>query len=318
MLVRNPKKLVRPGQWVLAKIDPTCWVKTHSYDFRHHDVAWICITSRYGPRYDTRNYFEHYYSVSWRFPRTEPVAEGEREYFSHDSEYRFRNTEGDPDTLYKENSYCKANTWDFGLLGVNGSGMPQYDETEHAKERDGKAGFLYVPASDDPDECPGGDYSLYFCDHCNRFVVPHSDDSGTLRCPMCDYVGLMMQNEKVCDYLEGVREKAHAMGIGRDLERKIGQLYNMTFTCTRDDEGFDRKLEQTRRVIIGKDFAPLSFDWALYRPPVQSGKDRTFVMNGGLIYHGPTCPGDGSSPSLTVDMDWSINGRRDSYWGLHT
>ena len=32
-LIRNPRKLVRPGQWVLAKIDPTCWVKTHSYDF---------------------------------------------------------------------------------------------------------------------------------------------------------------------------------------------------------------------------------------------------------------------------------------------
>ena len=204
-----------------------------------------------------------------RLPRTYSLAEGEREYFSHDSEYRFRNSDDNPDSCYKENQYCKAATWDFGLLELNGSGQPGWDETELRERATGHGGYLYTPASSDPEECPGGDYSLYFCDLCDRFVVPHSDDSGTLRCPMCDYVGLMMHDSSTCEYLDKVREKAHEMGVSHDLERKIGQLYDYSYSWTRDGEGFDEKRVQNRRVVLGKDFAPLSFDFAIYRPKVE-------------------------------------------------
>src|SRR5271157_763100 len=119
-LIRNNRKLVRPGRWVLAKIDPTCWIKTHSYDFQSYDVAWLCITTEYGPVYDSRTCFDHHYRVNWRFPRAEPVAQGEREYFSHHREYRVKNTDPGP-SCWKDGSYAGAATYDFGLLEYNGS-----------------------------------------------------------------------------------------------------------------------------------------------------------------------------------------------------
>ena len=50
-----------------------------------------------------------------------------------------------------------------------------------------------------------------------------------------------------------------------------------------------------RTVTLFKDFAPQSFGllW-------KSGEH--VYMNGGLIYQGPTCPADGSFPSLTVNI----------------
>ena len=52
--------------------------------------------------------------------------------------------------------------------------------------------------------------------------------------------------------------------------------------------------------MLGKDFAPYSFDFALYRPGAKDA--RKFVFNGGLIFQGPSCPADGSFPSLTVSL----------------
>ena len=41
--------------------------------------------------------------------------------------------------------------------------------------------------------------------------------------------------------------------------------------------------------MLGKDFAPYSFDFALYRPGVKDA--RKFVFNGGLIFSRPELPG---------------------------
>ena len=50
----------------------------------------------------------------------------------------------------------------------------------------------------------------------------------------------------------------------------------------------------------------------MYRGDGIGGWDHWF--NGGLIYHGPDVPGDGSSPSLSVDTSDSTAPR----WSVHT
>ena len=54
------------------------------------------------------------------------------------------------------------------------------------EHHDGKGKWLYEPASDDPELCPGGDWSRYECDGCGKFVTPFSNDQGDLICPMCE------------------------------------------------------------------------------------------------------------------------------------
>jgi hypothetical protein len=73
-------------------------------------------------------------------------------------------------------------------------------------------------------------------------------------------------------------------------------------------------------VELYSDFAPHSFTFCLYRianpeaprgTPIERGR---FVFNGGLIYHGPDSPGDGSFPALSV----SLSRRTDARWEVHT
>ena len=56
---------------------------------------------------------------------------------------------------------------------------------------------------------------------------------------------------------------------------------------------------------LGKDFAPHSFSFAVYR-------DGQFLFNGGLIYQGPEQPADGSPPSFTVSLAEGTG------WFIHT
>ncbi len=273
-LIRNNRKLVRPGQWVLAKIDPTCWMKTHSYDFQYHDVAWLCIATEYGPVYDSRSCFDHSYRVNWRFPRAEPVAEGEREYFSHHREYRVK-TEGDAAEIWKDGSYNHAAPYDFGLLEYNGSGTPgPWDKDEHDRRRNGAGGYLYVPASDNEKECPGGDYSLYFCDQCNRFVLPWSDDNGNLVCAGCDPLSGIIYDQKTADQIDRARDLADFVGpdARRSFERGIEHL---AYT--------PNGRELPRRAYLHKE-DKFSFYFVI---SVYSDGKWSRDYNGGLIMHGP-------------------------------
>lgn len=57
---------------------------------------------------------------------------------------------------------------------------------------------------------------------------------------------------------------------------------------------------------LGRDFAPYSFSFAMYR------RDGRFWFNGGLIYQGDDSLADGGFPSLTVNLHTKTG------WFVHT
>jgi DNA-directed RNA polymerase subunit RPC12/RpoP len=134
--------------------------------------------------------------------------------------------------------------------------------------------------------CPGGDYSCYQCLLCERYVEPFSNEDGDLLCEYCEVRGLVMLNTEDLDHLEQVREFARAAGLSKQLERQLHYL-----------AGYGQSGNQC---VLGKDFAPHSFSFAMYRPGTKEA--RKFIFNGGLIFQGPSCPADGSFPSLTVSL----------------
>lgn len=69
--------------------------------------------------------------------------------------------------------------------------------------------------------------------------------------------------------------------------------------------------ENNRTAELGYDFAPHSMSFA-----IRDGD--TFIFNGGWIYAGPGAPGDGSFPSLSVDLN-SLSGNAPKHaWNIHT
>lgn len=208
-------------------------------------------------------------------PPHEPVAEGEREYFTHSCEYQVKNT--DPESLcWKDGSYARATTYDFGLLEYNGSGTPgPWDEDEHNKRRHGTGGYLYEPASDNEDDCPGGDYSLYFCDKCNKFVIPWSNDDGKLVCSGCDPIGGLIHDAETADQIDRARALADFVGpdARRSLERGIEHL-----AYAPNGRGLPR-----RAYLQGEDKFSFYFVISVYSEHIKWSRD----YNGGLIMHGP-------------------------------
>jgi hypothetical protein len=108
------------------------------------------------------------------------------------------------------------------------------------------------------------------------------------------------------EHLDAVREWARQNQLLETLDAALFDL----------GEGIGR----SNWVELYSDFAPHSFGFCLYRienpdaprgTPLSRGR---FVFNGGLIYHGPQCPADGSFPSLSV----SLSGRTDARWEVHT
>ena len=51
----------------------------------------------------------------------------------------------------------------------------------------------------------------------------------------------------------------------------------------------------------GYDFAPRAFSFGVYILP-ENGSERRLSLNGAMIYQGPSCPADGSFPSLCVSL----------------
>jgi hypothetical protein len=115
-------------------------------------------------------------------------------------------------------------------------------------------------------------------------VKPFSNDQRDLLCPTCEATGLVILDDEQLDRLDRVREHARALGLSDQLERQLNYL-----------AGYDGS-----QCVLGYDFAPHSFSFCLYKPGTKD--ERKFRMNGGLIYQGPNCPGDGSFPSLTVSL----------------
>jgi hypothetical protein len=91
--------------------------------------------------------------------------------------------------------------------------------------------------------------------------------------------------------------------LGRDLCRLFQML---TVGMTKDNE---------RNAELCSDFAPLSLRFAIW----DGERSRAnLVLNGGWIYAGPSAPGDGSFPSLSVDLSYVTGQRPTHSWNVHT
>jgi hypothetical protein len=152
---------------------------------------------------------------------------------------------------------------------------------------------LYEPASDDPEICPGGDWSRYECDICGKFVKPFLNDEGDLVCPTCEASGLVILDDELLDKLEREREFARTVGLSDQFERQLDYLAGY---ATGDGE-------PKRQCLLSDDFAPHSFCFAHFvLPKYTADGKRQFWFNGGLIWQGPGASGDGSFPSLSVSL----------------
>ena len=274
MLKKTTLRALSPGQWARVRIpDYECWQKNQTgyCCTKPGDEVDICVMPIYCPRYDSTTYFHWNYRVAYRSP-------------------------GSAWPNYESPSgHCWITPWDFGLIDAS-TNSPNWDEQTSRDHHVGKGKWLYEPASDDHERCPGADWSRYECSICGKFVKPFSNDDGELICPYCEATGLLVLDEETLDHLEQVREFARTAGLSSQLERQLHYLAD--YGCHGD------------QCVLGKDFAPHSFTFAMYRPGTKEA--RKFIFNGGLIFQGPSCPADGSFPSLTVSLSSGTG------WFCHT
>jgi hypothetical protein len=266
MLNKMKMRALSPGQWARVRVpDHENWrdeKKARGFcRTRPGDEVDICVMPIYGPRYNSRDQFHWNYRVAYRGPGS--------------SWPNYESPSG----------ACWITPWDLGLIDAS-TNSPNWDKQTCDDHYAGKGKWLYEPASDDPELCPGGDWSRYECDGCGKFVKPFSNDAGELICPWCEGTGLLILDDEQLDRLEQVREFARSMGLTEQLEHQLGYL-----------AGYG---DAHNQVVLGYDFAPHSFSFALFRPGPKD--ERKFRFNGGLIFQGPSCPGDGSFPSLTVSL----------------
>jgi hypothetical protein len=263
MVTKTKLRALSPGQWARVRVpDYECWQKRGEWTgpLAGKEVD-VCVIPMYGPRHDSEKCFHWFYRAAYRSPCGSGWAN------------------------YHQPGGGLIAPWDFGMIDPSMAG-PNWDDETMRDHHQGKGKWLYEPASDDPELCPGGDWSRYLCDGCERYVTPFCNDQGDLICPMCEATGLVVTQPEVLEHLDSVRESARQMGLSAQLERQLNYL------ATYGGHNY--------QCLLGKDFAPYSFDFALYRPGVKDA--RKFVFNGGLIYQGPSCPADGSFPSLTVSL----------------
>ena len=99
---------------------------------------------------------------------------------------------------------------------------------------------------------------------------------------------------KCPEHLQAVRLFADRTDQRVQFESRLSDLYRYIST-----EGYT--------IMLYEDFAPYSFYWEEIAP---NGKRS---MNGGLIYQGQCdCGGNGSAPTFSVNLDFSIG------WRIHT
>jgi hypothetical protein len=264
MLKKMKLRALSPGQWARVRVPGyELWQQTNGDGFcrtRPGDEVDICVLPIYMPRYDDKTHFHWNYRIGYRGL-------------------------GSSWANYCSPTGAWVTPYDFGLIDASMS-SPNWDQVTSREHHEGIGKWLYEPTSDDPELCPGGDWSRYLCDGCERYVTPFCNDQGELICPTCEATGLVITQIDVLDHLEAVRENARQMGLSAQLERQLD------FLATYGGHNY--------QCILGKDFAPFSFDFALYRPGVKDA--RKFVFNGGLIFQSPRQPADGSFPSLTVSL----------------
>jgi hypothetical protein len=271
MLTKRNLRALSPGQWARVRVpDFDIWQKPAEWSgpLAGKEVD-VCVIPCYGPRYDSANMFHWSYRAAYR----------------HQSGSAWSN--------YFDSEGNLLAPWTLGLIDAS-SNSPNWDQVTSREHYEGKGKWLYEPASDDPELCPGGDWSRYECDICKKFVRPFSNDDGNLICPWCEAAGLVILDDEQLERLEQVREFARSIGLSRQLERQLDYLANYA----NHDDG------PKRQCVLSYDFAPFSFSFAHFALPTpgQEKPERKFWFNGGLIYQGPSVPADGSFPSLTVSL----------------
>jgi hypothetical protein len=282
MLKKTKLRALSPGQWARVRVpDYEIWKDPkNARGFcrtNPGDEVDICVMPRYAPKCDSRTMFHWMYQVAYRGP-------------------------GSSWPNYESPRRCWISPWDFGLIDAS-TNSPNWDKATCDDHYAGKGKWLYEPASDDPELCPGGDWSRYECDICGKYVKPFSNDEGDLICPTCEVTGLVILDDEQLDRLEQVRDFARSIRLSEQLERQLGYLADY-------GRNGDRP---SRQCVLSYDFALHSFSFAHYWLPDSTGDGkRQLWLNGGLIYSGPTSPGDGSFPALTVNLHNGIG------WICHT
>jgi hypothetical protein len=273
MLKKTKLRALSPGQWARVRVpDYDCWQKPGEWSgpMAGKEVD-VCVIPCYGPRYNSTNMFHWNYRAAYRHPG------------------------GSAWSNYFDPEGNLLAPWTLGLIDAS-TNSPNWDVETMRAHYDGKGAWLYEPASDDPELCPGGDWSRYECDGCGKFVRPFSTDQGELICGICETKGLVCFDEETLDHLEAVRSWAHSAGLIGQLNRQLDYLADY------GSNGY--------QCVLSKDFAPHSFTFGMYRPG--TNETRTFSFMGGLIYQGPSCPADGSFPSLCVSLTPGTG------WFVHT
>jgi hypothetical protein len=111
---------------------------------------------------------------------------------------------------------------------------------------------------------------------------------------------------------------AESVGAADELARGLLRLLNLaaSFMVTSNGDGQTSRVDYDVEAKIGYDFAPHSFGWYVLRK--DAGGKEQIVINGGFIYHGPTSPGDGSFPALSVSLDHVMGNAPTHSWSIHT
>ena len=189
MLKKMKLRRLSPGQWARVLVpDFECWKKPAelSGPLAGKEVD-VCVIPCYGPRYDSTNMFHWSYRAAYRSPG------------------------GSMWSNYYDPSGSMLAPWDFGMIDASLS-SPNWDSETMQAQHQGKGKWLYEPASDDPELCPGPDWSRYLCEVAT-IVTPFCNDTGDLICPTCEATGLVVMQIEVLEHLEAVRENARQMGL---------------------------------------------------------------------------------------------------------
>lgn len=101
-----------------------------------------------------------------------------------------------------------------------------------------------------------------------------------------------------------INDHAHFLGVMR-FALEVGAVDKLLDKL----EYLHEYADGTNTCELHPDWAPHSFAFVMKRP------DGSTWFSGGLIYHGPGQPGDGSAPALTVSLaaDKELHS-----WGIHT
>lgn len=119
---------------------------------------------------------------------------------------------------------------------------------------------------------------------------------------------MLVINADDAEYFGGVMTQAVKLGL---INQFLKQLQWLSEYANRPGCMYDCEDGKNTRCKLFKDFAPLSFTFSIEKTTDNVNWEHWF--NGGLIYQGPSCPADGSFPSLTVSLNSTKHG-----WFAHT